>query len=561
MKDTIISLLEGAIDALKHQGVLPQDIQPTVKVDPTKDKAHGDYATNLALMLAKPAGMKPRDLADAIVQALPESDAVQKTEIAGPGFINFFAATDAAAQVVAQVLDCGDTFGRSMIGQGQKVQVEFVSANPTGPLHVGHGRGAAIGDCLCRLLEATGYDVTREFYYNDAGAQISNLARSVHARVKGLTPDDSSWPEDGYRGNYIIDVADDYLAGKTVSSDDREVTAKADPDDIDAIQTFAVAWLRREQDLDLKAFGVEFDVYFLESSLYQHGKVDATVEQLINNGHTYEEDGAMWLRTTAFGDDKDRVMRKRDGGFTYFLPDVAYHLDKWQRGFKTVINEQGADHHSTVTRVRAGLQALEVGIPTGWPEYVLHQMVMVTRSGVEVKLSKRAGSYVTLRDLIDEVGRDATRFFLAARRADSQLTFDIDLARSQSNENPVYYVQYAHARVCSMMRKAEAAQQPFDHDLALANLALLDSDQEKAVLNRLARFPEVVEVAARNREPQQIAQYLLALAGDFHTCYNAVKVMVDDDTLRNTRLALGLATRQVLRNGLDLMGVSAPEEM
>lgn len=561
MKDTLITLLEGAVEALKQEGVLPQDVQPTIKVDPAKDKAHGDYATNLALMLAKTAGMKPRDLAEAIVNALPASDAVQKTDIAGPGFINFFAATDAAAQVVAQVLDCGDTFGRSMLGQGQKVQVEFVSANPTGPLHVGHGRGAAIGDCLCRLLEATGYDVTREFYYNDAGAQITNLARSVHARVKGLTPDHSSWPEDGYRGDYIIDVAEDYLAGKTVSADDREVTAKADPDDLDAIQTFAVAWLRREQDLDLKAFGVEFDVYFLESSLYEDGKVDATVEKLTDNGHTYEEDGATWLRTTTFGDDKDRVMRKREGGYTYFLPDVAYHLDKWQRGFKTVINEQGADHHSTVTRVRAGLQALEVGIPKGWPDYVLHQMVMVTRSGVEVKLSKRAGSYVTLRDLIDEVGRDATRFFLAARRADSQLTFDIDLARSQSNENPVYYVQYAHARVCSMLRKAEAAQQPFDHDLALANLVLLDSDQEKAVLNRLARFPEVVEVAARNREPQQIAQYLLDLAGDFHTCYNAVKVMVDDDTLRNTRLALGLATRQVLRNGLDLMGVRAPEEM
>ncbi|WP_404414258.1 arginine--tRNA ligase [Vreelandella aquamarina] len=561
MKDTLITLLEGAVAALKQEGVLPQDVQPTIKVDPTKDKAHGDYATNLALMLAKPAGMKPRELAAAVVNALPASDAVQKTDIAGPGFINFFAATDAAAQVVAQVLDCGDTFGRSMLGQGQKVQVEFVSANPTGPLHVGHGRGAAIGDCLCRLLEATGYDVTREFYYNDAGAQITNLARSVQARVKGLSPDHSSWPEDGYRGDYIIDVAQDYLAGKTVSADDREVTAKADPDDLDAIQTFAVAWLRREQDLDLKAFGVEFDVYFLESSLYEDGKVDATVARLTDNGHTYEEDGATWLRTTAFGDDKDRVMRKREGGYTYFLPDVAYHLDKWQRGFKTVVNEQGADHHSTVTRVRAGLQALEAGIPKGWPDYVLHQMVMVTRSGVEVKLSKRAGSYVTLRDLIDEVGRDATRFFLAARRADSQLTFDIDLARSQSNENPVYYVQYAHARVCSMLRKTEAAQQPFDHDLALANLALLDSDQEKAVFNRLARFPEVVEVAARNREPQQIAQYLLDLAGDFHTCYNAVKVMVDDDTLRNTRLALGLATRQVLRNGLDLMGVRAPEEM
>ena len=561
MKDTIISLLEGAVDALKHQGVLPNDLTPTIKVDPTKDKAHGDYATNLALMLAKPSGMKPRELADTLVAALPASDAIQKTEIAGPGFINFFAAADAAAQIVAQVLDSGDAFGRSLIGKGEKVQVEFVSANPTGPLHVGHGRGAAIGDSLCRLLEATGYDVTREFYYNDAGAQIKNLALSVQARAKGLGPDDASWPEDGYRGEYIVDVANDYMAGKTVTADDREVTAKADADDLDAIQAFAVAWLRREQDLDLKAFGVEFDVYFLESSLYEKGNVDATVEKLVANGHTYEKDGAMWLRTTDFGDDKDRVMRKREGGYTYFLPDVAYHLNKWQRGFKTVINEQGADHHSTVTRVRAGLQALEVGIPQGWPDYVLHQMVMVTRSGVEVKLSKRAGSYVTIRDLIDEVGRDATRFFLAARRADSQLTFDIDLARSQSNDNPVYYIQYAHARVCSMLRKAEEAGQPFDHSVAMANLALLDSDQEKAVLNRLARYPEVVEHAAKSREPQQVAQYLLDLAGDFHTCYNAVKVMVDDDTLRNTRLALGLATRQVLRNGLDLMGVSAPEEM
>ena len=561
MKDTIISLLEGAVDALKHQGVLPNDLTPTIKVDPTKDKAHGESATNLALMLAKPSGMKPRELADTLVAALPASDAIQKTEIAGPGFINFFAAADAAAQIVAQVLDSGDAFGRSLIGKGEKVQVEFVSANPTGPLHVGHGRGAAIGDSLCRLLEATGYDVTREFYYNDAGAQIKNLALSVQARAKGLGPDDASWPEDGYRGEYIVDVANDYMAGKTVTADDREVTAKADADDLDAIQAFAVAWLRREQDLDLKAFGVEFDVYFLESSLYEKGNVDATVEKLVANGHTYEKDGAMWLRTTDFGDDKDRVMRKREGGYTYFLPDVAYHLNKWQRGFKTVINEQGADHHSTVTRVRAGLQALEVGIPTGWPDYVLHQMVMVTRSGVEVKLSKRAGSYVTIRDLIDEVGRDATRFFLAARRADSQLTFDIDLARSQSNDNPVYYVQYAHARVCSMLRKTEDAGQPFDHSVAMANLALLDSDQEKAVLNRLARYPEVVEHAAKSREPQQVAQYLLDLAGDFHTCYNAVKVMVDDDTLRNTRLALGLATRQVLRNGLDLMGVSAPEEM
>lgn len=561
MKETIISLLDEALATLKQQGDLPQDIAPTVKVDATKDKAHGDYATNLALMLAKPAGRKPRELAEALVAALPASKAIDKAEIAGPGFINFFAATDAAAQVIATVLDTGDTFGRNLTGQGQKVQVEFVSANPTGPLHVGHGRGAAIGDSLCRLLEATGYDVTREFYYNDAGAQINNLAASVQARAKGLGPDDESWPEDGYRGDYIVDVANSYLAGDTVHADDRHVTAKGDADDLDAIREFAVAYLRREQDLDLKAFGVSFDVYFLESSLYEGGKVEDTVKRLVDGGHTYEQDGALWLRTTDFGDDKDRVMRKSDGDYTYFLPDVAYHLDKWQRGFTTVINEQGADHHSTVTRVRAGLQALEAGIPQGWPDYVLHQMVLVTRSGVEVKLSKRAGSYVTLRDLIDEVGRDATRYFLVARRADSQLTFDIDLARSQSNDNPVYYIQYAHARVCSVLRKAKAEDRDFYRSVALDNLARLEEAQEKALMNRLAHFPEAVAHAAASREPQQIAQYLQDLAAEFHTCYNAVKVMVDDDGLRNARLALGLATRQVLRNGLDLLGVSAPEEM
>ncbi|MEG3113843.1 arginine--tRNA ligase [Salinicola sp. 4072] len=561
MKETITELLEAAIAKLQQTGDLPADVSPAIKVDPTRDKAHGDYASNLALVLAKPAGCKPRDLADKLVAALPDNDAIRKTEIAGPGFINFFAATDAIAGIVSQILDAGDTFGRSMIGAGEKVQVEFVSANPTGPLHVGHGRGAAIGDCLCRVLEATGFDVTREFYYNDAGAQINNLMRSVKARALGLGPDDEGWPEDGYRGDYIKDVAQAYLAGETVTADDREVTAKADPEDEDAIRAFAVAYLRREQDLDLKAFGVEFDVYFLESSLYAEGRVEETVEALVSGGHTYEADGALWLRTTDFGDDKDRVMRKSDGDYTYFVPDVAYHYNKWQRGFTTVIDEQGADHHSTVTRVRAGLQALEAGIPQGWPDYVLHQMVLVTRSGVEVKLSKRAGSYVTLRDLIDEVGRDATRYFLAARRADSQLTFDIDLARSQTNDNPVYYIQYAHARVCSVLRKAESDDLAFDHAVAMANLERLDASQEKALMNRLARYPDVVERAARTREPHQIAQYLTELASDFHTCYNAQKVMVDDAELRNARLALGLATRQVIGNGLALLGVSAPEEM
>lgn len=561
MKETIIELLGQALDSLKTDGTIPADTSPQIKVDPTKDKTHGDYASNLAMMLSKAAGMKPRDLAEKLIAALPASEAVSKVEIAGPGFLNFFADTNAVADIVRRVFSEGEQFGHSDAGRGEKVQVEFVSANPTGPLHVGHGRGAAVGDVLCRLLSATGYDVTREFYYNDAGAQIDNLALSTQARTKGLGPDDASWPENGYRGDYISELAASYMAGDTVEADGKQVTGAADTDDLDAIRVFAVAYLRHEQDLDLKAFGVEFDVYFLESSLYSEGKVEETVKRLVDNGYTYEDDGALWLRTTDFGDDKDRVMRKRDGGYTYFLPDVAYHLDKWQRGFTQVINEQGADHHSTVTRVRAGLQALKADIPKGWPDYVLHQMVTVMRSGKEVKLSKRAGSYVTLRDLIEEVGRDATRYFLAARRADSQLTFDIDLARSQSNDNPVYYIQYAHARVHSVLRKADREDKAFDETLAMAQLALLTSDQEKAVMNRMAQFPDVVSHAASVREPQQVAQYLQDLSSDFHTCYNAVKVMVEDEATRNARLALGLATAQVIRNGLALLGVSAPEEM
>jgi arginyl-tRNA synthetase len=441
MKESLIVLLEAALASLKAAGVIASDASPAINLDRTKSKEHGDLATNLALMLAKGAGMPPRDLAAKIVEVIGDNDIIAKAEIAGPGFINFFFNDSAASQVVLDILQHKAAFGRLDLGQGEQVQVEFVSANPTGPLHVGHGRGAAVGDSLCRLLEAAGYAVTAEFYYNDAGQQIANLGRSTQARIQGLGPDDEAWPEDGYRGDYIQDIADDYLNKATVSASDMSVTASGDADDIDDITRFAVAYLRREQDLDLKAFEVDFDVYFLESSLYSEGKVEETVQALIANQKTYEKDGALWLTTTEYGDDKDRVMRKTDGGYTYFVPDVAYHHNKWQRGFKRVINEQGADHHSTVTRVRAGLQALDVGIPQGWPEYVLHQMVMVMRGGEEVKISKRAGSYVTLRDLIEEVGRDATRYFLVSRRPDSQLTFDIDLATSQSNENPVYYIQ------------------------------------------------------------------------------------------------------------------------
>ncbi|WP_339803168.1 arginine--tRNA ligase [uncultured Marinobacter sp.] len=561
MKDTVTELLEAALAALQSEGTLPADQTFTPQVGNTKDKSHGDYACNIALVASKAAGCAPRQLAEALIAKLPASPALDKVEIAGPGFINFFMNAESAVSIAADILAQGKQFGRNNDGQGQKVQVEFVSANPTGPLHVGHGRGAAIGDSLCRLLEANGYDVTREFYYNDAGAQINNLGLSVQSRVKGLTPEHEQWPDDGYRGDYIIDVANAYLAGETVIADDRSVTGKADPDDMDAIREFAVAYLRREQDLDLKAFGVEFDVYFLESSLYQDGKVDATVQRLQQNGFTYEQDGALWLKTTEFGDDKDRVMRKQDGGYTYFLPDVAYHLDKWQRGFTTVINEQGADHHSTVTRVRAGLQALNADIPRGWPDYVLHQMVMVTRSGQEVKISKRAGSYVTVRDLIDEVGRDATRFFLTARRVDSQLTFDIDLARSQTNDNPVYYIQYAHARICSVLRKLADEGVVRERNQVAGDLSLLNLDEEKELANQLARYPELIRNAATQREPHQLPQYLRELAGQLHTYYNAHKVLVEDPALRDARVTLYLAVRQVIENGLGLLGISAPEEM
>ncbi len=565
MKDHIAELINSALTQLIDNGTLPADITPRVTIDRTRDKSHGDLASNIAMTLAKAAKKAPRDIAQLIIDALPASDKLTKAEIAGPGFINFFLNEAAATAIVTQILSEGEKFGSSNAGTGQKVQVEFVSANPTGPLHVGHGRGAAVGDSICRLLKNAGWDVTAEFYYNDAGQQINNLATSVKARILGLGPDHESWPEDGYRGDYIIDVAKSYMAGETIAAEDKHVTGAADANNDEAIRDFAVAYLRREQDLDLKAFGVDFDVYYLESALYEQGKVEETVKQLIDSGHTYEKDGALWLKTTDFGDDKDRVMRKSEGGYTYFVPDVAYHLNKWQRGFIRVINEQGADHHSTITRVRAGLQAVSqtdnLNIPTTWPEYVLHQMVMVMRGGEEVKISKRAGSYVTIRDLIDEVGKDATRYFLAARAATSQLTFDIDLAVSQTNENPVYYIQYAHARVCSMMRKLSENKWNWSAETSAQSLELLTEDGEKAILNKLAAYPELVKAAANNCEPHTVANYLRELAGDFHSYYNSHKMLIEDKPLRDARLSLSEAVRQTINNGLGLLGVSAPEEM
>jgi len=528
-----------------------------IQLERPKNKDHGDFSTNLAMLLAKPLRQNPRAIAESLIKALPTSAYVEKVEIAGAGFVNFYLGANAKQAVIGLIAAQGEKFGHNTIGQNRKVQVEFVSANPTGPLHVGHGRGAAVGDCLARLLDANGWAVTREFYYNDAGAQIDNLTHSVQLRCRGVTPDDPLWPEAGYRGDYIADVAKAYLNKETVIADDMSVTATGDVEDAESIRAFSVAYLRHEQDLDLKAFQIKFDVFSLESALYTDGKVENTVQSLIASGHTYEQDDALWLKTTDFGDDKDRVMRKTDGGYTYFVPDVAYHVDKWNRGFDRVINEQGADHHSTITRVRAGLQALNVGIPKGWPDYVLHQMVTVMRGGEEVKLSKRAGSYVTLRDLIEEVGCDATRYFLAARRADSQLIFDIDLARAQTNDNPVYYIQYAHARICSVL-----AQWAGDAtSLAKVDLSPLNSAHDAALMQRLGEFPEVVENAANDLAPHTIANYLKDLASDLHSFYNEHKILVEDETTKLARLALINATQQVLRNGLQLLGVSAPNKM
>lgn len=548
------------------KSIAPDIADINVLLERPKSKEHGDFATNLALVLAKPLKQNPRAIATRIIEALPASDYITKTEIAGAGFINFFLSAQSRQVVVKEILTAGAQYGRSQTGHDsngkpQKVQVEFVSANPTGPLHVGHGRGAAVGDCLARLLDATGWNVTREFYYNDAGAQIDNLTISVLARCKGVSTDDASFPENGYRGEYINDIAAAYLTKHTVIADDIEVTASGDINDLESIRTFAVAYLRHEQDLDLKAFQIKFDVFSLESALYANGKVDQTVQALIKSGHTYEEFNALWLKTTDFGDDKDRVMRKSEGGYTYFVPDVAYHAEKWDRGFVRVINEQGADHHSTITRVRAGLQALDINIPKGWPDYVLHQMVTVMRGGEEVKLSKRAGSYVTLRDLIEEVGVDATRYFLAARRADSQLVFDIDLARAQTNDNPVFYIQYAHARICSVLSQWLNQGGGNLAHLIDADLSPLNTAHEAALMQRLSEYPETVENAATELAPHVIANYLKELASDLHSYYNEYKFLIDDEAVKLARLSLISATQQVLKNGLYLLGVEAKERM
>jgi arginyl-tRNA synthetase len=517
-----------------------------------RDAGHGDLATNLAMVLARRERANPRKTAERVLQELHLSpDLVEKTEIAGPGFINFWLAGDQLASVHRRILSEGLNYGRSELGQGLAVNVEFVSANPTGPLHVGHGRQAALGDAIAALLQWTGHRVSREFYYNDAGVQIANLALSVQARVREAYGEPLAIPEGGYHGEYIKDIAAAYR---------REFPQDRRADQLDDVRRLAIRELRREQDLDLKALGVVFDIYYLESSLYNNGKVDAVVGALSARGQTYENEGALWLRTTAYGDDKDRVMRKSDGTYTYFVPDVAYHVTKWERGFRRAINVQGADHHSTVTRVRAGLQALDMGVPPDYPEYVLHQMVTVMKSGEEVKISKRAGSYVTVRDLIDDVGVDAVRYFFLMRKGDSQLVFDVDLAREQTDKNPVFYVQMAHARLSGIFRTADRDPESIGGDL---DVAALPAPQDTELLKKLAAFPEVAAAAAREREPHRITTYLHELATVVHGWYHHTRAVgaPEGAATEHARLLLARAARIVLANALGLLGISAPDRM
>ncbi|WP_343593139.1 arginine--tRNA ligase [Paracidovorax wautersii] len=537
-----------------------------------KVAAHGDFACTAAMQLAKPLKLNPRALGEQLKAALEATPAfarwVDAIEIAGPGFLNIRLKAAAKQEVVREVLSAGEAFGQQP-SNGQRMLVEFVSANPTGPLHVGHGRQAALGDAICNIFATQGWSVHREYYYNDAGVQIETLAKSTQMRAKGFKPGDDCWPNDPenpaskafYNGDYIQDIANDFLAKKTVQAEDRAFTANGDVDDYDNVRQFAVAYLRNEQDKDLRAFNLHFDEYYLESSLYTSGRVEATVNRLVDKGHTYEQDGALWLKTTDYGDDKDRVMRKQDGTFTYFVPDVAYHIAKWERGFTKVVNIQGTDHHGTIARVRAGLQAADVGIPQGYPDYVLHTMVRVVKGGEEVKISKRAGSYVTLRDLIEWTSKDAVRFFLLSRKPDTEYTFDVDLAVAQNNDNPVYYVQYAHARICSVLRAWAEAGGSDVASLKDVDLSALEGPQAQALMLQLAKYPEMLTAAAEGEAPHDVTFYLRDLAASYHSYYDAERILVDDEAVKKARLALVAATAQVLHNGLKVLGVDAPARM
>lgn len=567
-KNAILSLFN---DALVSMGV----DNAQILLERPKVAAHGDLACNVAMQLARQLKKNPRVIATELIdkiQSLPQSkELIESFEIAGPGFINMRLSQQAKTFAIREVLRLGSDFGKNKDHDGESILIEYVSANPTGPLHLGHARQGALGDVLSNLMRTQGWNVCREFYYNDAGVQIQTLTESVRLRIKELLGEAITFPENGYQGLYIKDIAKDFLDKKTIRTrDGQEITASGDVEDVDSIRAFSVGYLKNEQDSDLNALGVSFDNFYLESSLYSDGLVERAVNALIASGHTYEQDGALWLRTTdfkEFGDDKDRVMRKQDGHYTYFVPDVAYHLSKFERGFVKAVDIQGSDHHGTTARVRIGVQVagqqLGLNVPKVFPVYVLHKMLKVIKNGEEVKMSKRSGTYVTLRDLVNWVGKDAARFFLVSRKADSEFVFDIDLALSQSDENPVYYLQYAHARICSVFAQAKEKGFSIPNQEAIAemDLSALSDKNAQALIARISEFPETLSVAAKECAPHTLCFYLKDLAGDFHAFYNAERVLVEDEAVRNARLALLLAARQVLRNGLDLLGVSAPEKM
>ncbi len=586
MKHHIEALIRAAVERLQADGALPAELTPKIIVERTRDPSHGDYACNIALTLAKAAGTKPRELAAEIVAALPDAPQVEAVSIAGPGFINFTLTDAAAFAVVGAVLEAGEAYGHSVIGDDRPVQVEFVSANPTGPLHVGHGRGAAYGATVADLLAAVGFKVHREYYVNDAGRQMDILAVSVWLRYLDLCGEKLPFPANGYQGDYVWDIAADLHRerGEAFHFDAEIVLTNLPADEAEGgdKEQYIDALIARARELlgedayrevfdaglntilddirrDLEEFGVVYEEWFSERSLTESGAVARAIDRLKDAGHLYQKEGAWWFRSTDFGDEKDRVVVRDNGQTTYFASDIAYHMQKLERGFDRVIDVWGADHHGYVPRVKAALQAL--GEDAGKLEVLLVQFAILYRGGEKVPMSTRAGEFVTLRQLREEVGNDAARFFYVLRKSEQHMDFDLDLAKSQSNDNPVYYIQYAHARVCSVFR--QLAEQGLTHDAerGLANLLQLTEPHEQALLTRLARFPEVVESAALNHEPHQLAHFLRDLANEFHTYYNAHQFLVADEALRDARLCLIRAVRQVIANGLGLLGVSAPESM
>ena len=554
MKDRLKQIITDALRRCYEQGVLHSKVLPEIVLEVPSRPEHGDFATNLAMILAKEEKKGPRQIAEILVGALGEGDGLcSRVEIAGPGFINFFLQRQCWYEILDEVMRQGGGFGRSTFGRGKRVQVEFVSANPTGPLHIGHGRGAATGDAVAAVLEAAGYQVQREYYINDAGNQVVLLGRSIQLRLRELRGESIEFPEDGYRGDYIRDIARELLQERG-----EEIAALPEEEAIETCGNFGISYVLRWIEGDLKEFGISFDNWYSERSLYERGLVEKELAKLKEHGLTYEKEGALWFRTTDYGDDKDRVLIRSGGTPTYFASDVAYHMEKFERGFEKVIDIWGADHHGYIPRMKAVLSGL--GHAPDDLEVLLIQMVNLLRGGEPVTMGKRSGEFVTLRDVIDEVGRDACRFFFLMRRSDSQLDFDLELAKQQSTENPVFYVQYAHARICSINRNAKEQGVPLP-PAGEADFGPLDLPEELALAKMLSRYPETVEGAARQLEPHRIVFYLQELAALFHSYYNRQRVLVEDEALSKARLYLVNSVRIVLENALLLLGVSAPEQM